>query len=103
MGNINDKIDIDMELFQRYNELNVLQIDRCKSCWIRYLCAGDCCHNSFLRMGSLSTPDPVMCDFFVFLAETAIKIVSKMQDIDNENYKIFKRLIKIREKNTFIH
>lgn len=101
LGSVFDEFNAN--LYKKFNQLSINKLETCSSCWIRYLCSGDCCFNSFVRTGDISTPDPVMCDLFKFLGELSIRLVTTLDDIDRNQFKSFKRLISIREKNNFIH
>lgn len=101
LGNVYDQFDFNTT--KRFYKLDVNELNACKSCWVRYLCTGDCCYHSLIRTGDMYTPDETMCEFFTFLAELAIKLVAQMDDIDRQQYKRFKRIVEIREANNFIH
>lgn len=101
LGNIFDKFNY--ELQEKFYKLRIDELDSCKSCWIRYLCTGDCCFNSYIRTGSIKESDSVMCELFQFLAQLAIDLVTDMDEIDRKQFKKFSRLISIRERNNFIH
>jgi uncharacterized protein len=101
LGNINE--DYNKDLANKFFMLDVDNISKCKTCWIRYLCSGDCCYNSYIKTNDITVPDDTMCEFFVFLAELSIRLVSEMGEADKNQYKAFKRVLSVRENNNFIH
>ncbi len=83
--------------------INVDTSEKCRRCWAKYLCSGDCYFNAMTRTGSLSNQDEYMCKFYRALCETALRLVSSLEEIDRDRYKMLKRLVSIRENNNYIH
>lgn len=50
----------------------VLKRMKCKSCWAKYLCGGDCYHNSYLANDNIFDPDSVFCELNKRLLEFAL-------------------------------
>ena len=86
-----------------FNEFSVNNLIPCKDCWARHLCTGDCLYNAYVKTGDLSNQDPIMCEFYLFLCELAIRFIMDLRLIDYELYQKFERLIQIRNKNNFIN
>lgn len=101
LGNL--ETGYDWKQAERFYGLSVTTMEKCKECWIRYLCAGDCCYNSYIHTKDIATPDEVMCEFFEFLANLAITLVADMGEVNKERYQKVKKIMFIRENNNFIH
>jgi uncharacterized protein len=49
--------------------------DTCCGCWDRFVCGGDCFHNSLLKTGDILIPDPMYCDLEKHLIELAVSLL----------------------------
>lgn len=50
----------------------------CKDCWSKYMCAGTCFHNSFVRTGDLSVADPVECLISKGIRKMGLELVHRL-------------------------
>lgn len=59
---------------------NVFCSDResCKECWARYLCGGDCFHNSLLKNGNHLIPDETFCKLEKHLIELSVALLCEL-------------------------
>ena len=91
LGNIETGIT-NADLIDSFHELHVLNRNKCKDCWAKFVCSGDCYYNSFITNNSISEVDDFECEVQMFLTELAIKYVAQIKKV-NTNY--FKRLERI--------
>lgn len=70
---------------EKFVQASVENRGRCSTCWARYLCGGDCYHNSFLFSNNIFDPDPFVCEINKFFIESAIDLLIRLKYI-NENY-----------------
>ena len=52
---------------------------QCSECWTRYICGGDCYHNSLLTNGDIYIPDSLYCELAKFLVERSLDIVNTIK------------------------
>ena len=58
LGNINGELKKE----NPFLKLTIQTNDPCSNCWARYLCGGDCYHNSCLVNESIYKPDEIICE-----------------------------------------
>jgi uncharacterized protein len=70
---------------------SVICADRetCSKCWARFLCGGDCFHNSLLKNGDILVPDSAYCDLEKHLIELAVALLCYLV---KTNYKLYERI-----------
>ncbi len=56
------KIIIDEEKLNNLRRMGPLNIPDCKSCMLRYCCAGGCAHKNYMLSGSMFVPSKEICD-----------------------------------------
>lgn len=65
-------------------------IEKCKNCWAKNACAGECFNVSFINSGNLKTPDEVMCKLKKYLIKLSMYFWTALK-INNPNlYKFCK-------------
>lgn len=84
--------------FGIFENCSVLERERCKNCWIRFVCGGDCYYNSFCCNHDTRVPDEVFCKIMEYTVESALVM---LHEIQKENLKVYSELKKIlRLKDT---
>jgi uncharacterized protein len=68
----------------------------CSTCWARYICGGDCYHNSFLVSGSIDIPDTDFCSCTKYIVEAAIATLYTINDISPTLYSELKNTLRLR-------
>lgn len=68
----------------------------CQECWARYVCGGDCYHNSYLVNGSILTPDPVFCCCTKYIVEAAIATLCEISSINASLYSALVKKLRLR-------
>lgn len=97
IGNIYSE-KINYELIKKFEELSVLNRDKCKNCWARFVCGGDCFHNSFSANGQINTPDPIFCKI---TKHTIIKILSSINnlyEVDLDIVLYLRKMLRVRSR-----
>lgn len=71
---------------KRYNgileNIYVDGIAVCSTCWAKYICGGDCYHNSFLMKQSVEEVDYMFCKLQKHLIEQTVAMYCQMNDIN---------------------
>ena len=81
-----------------FKNLTVDTNDSCSNCWARYMCSGDCYHNSFLTNGSIYKPDPVICELEHHVIKRALVYIDTLINVAPKQHKMLTELLKMREK-----
>lgn len=84
---------------ERYNgvleEIYVDSVSMCSQCWARYICGGDCYHNSFLMKQNVQDIDGMFCKLQKYLIEQTIVMYCQMNEIDSALFARLTRKIEI--------
>ncbi len=88
MGNIYEGVNQDIR--EKFYSLSVFDRPRCKVCWARFVCGGDCYHNSLLSNGSIEEPDDIICSLTKYVIELSLDLMEQL----NKNEKAAKILLK---------
>lgn len=72
-------------------------LDTCSGCWARYICGGDCYHNSYLMKNDVKNIDCIFCELQKYLIEETIAMYCRMNEI---NVSLFNRLTRKIEIST---
>lgn len=96
MGSIYDTIPT--EQFDRYQDMSVHIRDKCKRCWAKYACGGDCYHNSYIKHGNLLTPDDSYCELILQVIECIVALVNQYKMDNQDGYNSFQNYIYTRDK-----
>lgn len=75
-----------------YFKLTIFDRAPCNSCWVRFICGGDCYHNSYLANSNCKTPDVLFCSITKYIVEQAIFHIN---DLQKNNATVFNRTVKI--------
>lgn len=67
----------------------------CSDCWARFICGGDCFHNSFLKNGDILIPDPVYCEIEKYLIELAVILLCYMNNNNPDLYSRIKKYLNL--------
>lgn len=65
-------------LNETYNDFSLKRndnIEKCKSCWAKYLCGGDCFYHAYLNNGSPWVPDDQVCTIMKEITKMCISLV----------------------------
>ena len=57
-------------------------IAMCSACWAKYICGGDCYHNSFLMKQSVEEVDCAFCKLQKYFIEKTVAMYCQMNDIN---------------------
>ena len=88
LGNIYDNV-MNYKLINDFEFLSVINRKKCKSCWARFVCGGDCFHNSFCANDTMDTPDDIFCKI---TKHTIVKSLSVLNNVSLCNKKIISEL-----------
>lgn len=78
--------------------LSVAERNPCHKCWARFVCGGDCFHNSYIINGDKKIPDECFCEFSKETIKLCVYYLNKLCSISPEKYQALKRLISIRSE-----
>jgi len=81
-----------------FTNLTVDTNTACKDCWARYMCSGDCYHNSLMATGSIYQPDPVICELEHHVIKRALVYIDTLINEAPKQHKMLTELLKMREK-----
>lgn len=62
-------------MYQEFSAKRNDDIEKCRVCWARYICGGDCYYHSFLNNGSPWIPDNQMCILVKEITKMCISLV----------------------------
>ena len=100
IGNINGS----KQLFENdFVCMSVDKRDECKKCWAKYLCGGDCLHNSYIHNGNISQPDSEFCEIQKFLIESCVDLVNYISPNEEIASEIVSYVTKRADVNRFMH
>lgn len=81
----------------KLKEIKALYADnneKCRTCWARNACAGECFNVSYINTGNLRTPNETMCKLKQYLIQLSMYFWTALR-INNPNlYKMCKKVIK---------
>jgi len=63
---------------QLFKDINVETNTFCEKCWARYVCGGDCYHNSYLTNCSIKKPDGIICELEKHIIILSLIYLDKM-------------------------
>lgn len=96
IGNIYSTLDSEMHTL--FNNLSVYENDSCSKCWCRFICGGDCYHNSYIHTHDLHAPYTNYCIVTKLIVEIVISKLAKWQGLRKNEYDDFKRILDIRQR-----
>lgn len=92
---------LDRKKCHPYIQNSVDRQDTCKSCWVRYLCGGNCRYGNMLLHGDISHPNPNRCaqirHHFQVVLHLFARIMRKLPELPE----IQKRIEKLEELSLF--
>lgn len=89
---------IDEQKQAPFKSLSIYDRQPCRTCWARFVCGGDCYHNSFVSNHNVSVPDPIFCEIVKFVAEKSIIHINKLQQNNYEIYETLYKTLIVRDK-----
>lgn len=99
MGNFYDSVS--KEQMEKYKDLSIHNRENCKKCWARYVCGGDCYHNSYLKHQNILSPDESYCEIILKVIEHIIACSNQYNLKNEEGYKALRNFLNVREKVSF--
>jgi len=94
LGNIYSGIDEQRR--KKFVNGTIFSRKKCHSCWARYICAGDCYHNSYLVNKDIYEPDAIFCMINRSLIEYALYlyfVIKNNGDLDR-----LKKVVRIKRR-----
>lgn len=89
MGNVYTGIDFDKR--EDWKELTCLELEECKDCWARYVCAGTCYYSRHINGNK---PDQIECEMMKFLMERAAEMIYRIRRDDVGKLRHLIKLVK---------
>lgn len=86
------------EQLEKYRNMSVHIRTKCEKCWAKYVCGGDCYHNSYIKNGEMLTPDDSYCEMILQIIECVIASVNQYRMKNAEGFDAFYNYLQIREK-----
>lgn len=90
--------DIDRDKLEKYRDISVHIREKCRTCWAKFVCGGDCYHNSFLKHGDILTPDSSYCEIMIPTIECIIAYSNQYRIKNRDGYAAFLSFLSIRER-----
>lgn len=81
---------------EQFFRQSVDEKDDCKICWIKYICGGDCYHNSYLHNLKIDVPDIINCEINKHIVIELLMLVSKLKQEKEAHYKALKHTLELR-------
>lgn len=72
--------------------------EACSKCWAKYICGGDCYHNSCLVNGSIYEPDAIICEIEKHVIRKALVYIDQLSNKEPSQYEYLIELLSKREK-----
>lgn len=94
LGNI--YTGVDEEIRKIFVDGTIFAREKCSSCWARFICSGDCYHNSYLINGNIHEPDQVFCDLNRQLIESALYLYHVIKS--NGDLEKLKKIVRIKRR-----
>lgn len=88
---------LDLEKLTKYRDISVHVRPKCKHCWAKFVCGGDCYHNSHIQNNNLLVPDATYCEIILPVIEATIANVNKYQKENPTGYNKTIEYLRIRE------
>lgn len=88
---------ISQEQLEKYRDLSVYNRKKCKLCWARYACGGDCYHNSYIRQGDILSPDDSYCEIIIQVIENIVAYINQYQMKNQDGYNAFQSFLYTRD------
>ena len=82
---------------KKFDQLSVTSNIICSACWARYVCGGDCYHNSYLTNGIVTYPDSVICILEKHIIHLSLIFLDKMANEQPDLYTYLQNLLHKRE------
>lgn len=90
MGNVFEPINENM--MNKFYEYSIYTNNKCKDCWIRHICGGDCYYNSYLTNHKIEIPDDIICYLNMNLAVMAFRVLIEVEK-DEQLSQYFNRIL----------
>lgn len=81
-----------------FENQSIYERESCKDCWARFVCSGDCFHNSYLSTGNISDPDPFFCDIVQYTTMHSIVTLNDLLRKNPQSYNKLYKFLNIRDK-----
>lgn len=91
VGNIYDGIDEEKQA--KFMNSNIEMSEKCKDCWCKNICGGECMANSYLKSNTLYEPNAFLCKLKYKLVPKAITFVEYLRLNYEETYMLIKNFI----------
>jgi uncharacterized protein len=87
------------ELYENvFSDIYTYNRSTCTDCWARYVCGGDCFHNSYLKNGDIQQPDIAYCDLERHLIQLAIVLLCNINLYNPTCFNDLERTLSIRNR-----
>ncbi|WP_054741508.1 radical SAM/SPASM domain-containing protein [Cellulosilyticum ruminicola] len=93
IGNI-----FEQEMHNEFEAITIETRQECSKCWAKYICGGDCYHNSCLVNHSIYKPDSIICELEKFVIKKALVYIDTLGEKAPDQYKYLMELLAKREK-----
>lgn len=72
--------------------------NKCRNCWGRFLCGGDCYHNSYLKNSDIYIPDEKFCDLQLYLILLSIRLIDDLNEKAPNTIKELSRFLQFKNR-----
>lgn len=83
---------------ERFESMPVFNRRKCSTCWVRFVCGGDCYYNSYINNGDMSIPEDFFCDIQEYLVELSLVYLAKLRLYHKPYYNRLMKNISIHSK-----
>jgi uncharacterized protein len=73
LGDIYSGIDPDKQ--EKFYRASIFDREKCKECWAKFLCGGDCFYNSYIVNGNITEPDKIHCRLIKFCILQSLELI----------------------------
>ncbi len=96
MGDIYSGISEDIP--DLFTSLSVIQRQVCKDCWARFVCGGDCFHNSYCVNSNIEIPDDTFCRIMKYMIKKSLVTLNLLYKNNKNVLGRIKHILEIRSK-----
>ena len=81
----------------KFKDMSVYRRPKCKCCWGRFVCGGDCYHNSYLQNQNMLQPDDTYCNIILNAIEHIVACVNQYRLKNKHGFEAYEEFLRIRD------
>lgn len=81
----------------KFKNLSIYKRPKCMDCWGKFVCGGDCYHNSYLHNHNILKPEDTYCNIILRAIECIIANVNQYKMKNNSGFEKYEKFLRIRD------